>query len=134
MGGGGGSDTELFSVQEAPAATEAPLEAPMAAVPAETETAMDASEGEPSVALVPAATQTPPTEDATRIMETPVLKNGETENSVAQGQPQVPDEAPSPQLIPPLISSVWQIVLAVVAVLRALFMTLMRQLSARRWK
>ncbi len=135
MGGGGGSsDTELFSVQEAPAATEAPLmEAPVAAAPVETESAMDAT-SEPSVALAPAATQMAPTEESSRIMETPVLKNGEAENSVPQGQPQVPDEAASPQPIQPLISSAWQAVLAVVAVLSALFMMLMRQLSARRWK
>ena len=140
MGGGGGSDTELFSVEEAPAmdsavATEEPVMAEPAAPALAEEMATATSEDEPSIALAPpAGTGTPPTEDATRIMETPVLKNGEAENSVAQGQPQVPDEAPSPQLIPPLISSVWQIVLAVVAVLSALFMTLMRQLSARRWK
>ena len=132
MGGGGGSDTELFSVQEVPAATEAPaVEEPAAAAEmAPTAT----SKSEPPVALAPAATQMAPTEDATRIMETPVLKDGEAENSIAQDQPQVPSEAPSPQPTPPLISSVWQIVLAIVAVLSALFMVLMRQLSARRWK
>jgi len=135
-GGGGGDETELFSA-EAPAmdsvaATEAPaIDEPAAAAEmAPTAT----SESEPPVALAPAATQMASTEDATRIMETPVLKDGEAENSIAQDQPQVPNEAPSPQPIPPLISSVWQIVLAIVAVLSALFMVLMRQYSARRWK
>lgn len=135
MGGGGGSDTELFSVQEAPAmdsaaATEAPaMEEPEAPAAAEPEVAVEAtSESQPPVALAPAATQMAPTEEAGRIMETPVAKNGETENSVEQGQPQVSGEAPA------LISPTWQIGLLALAVLGVLFMVLMRQFSARRWK
>lgn len=141
MGGGGGSDTELFSAEEAPAmdsavATEEPAMAePAAPAPVEPEMATATSEDEPSIALAPpAGTEMPSTEDATRIMETPVLKNGEAENSLEQGQPQVPDEAPSPQSTAPLIPPTLQIALLTLAVLGALFMVLMRQFSARRWK
>ncbi len=133
MGGGGGGDAEPFSAQapaatEAPAMTEAPLpEAPMAAAP------MAPATEEPSMALAPAATAVLPSEDTSRIMDTPSLKNGGQENSVEQGQPAIENSVPA-QPISPLVPSVWQIGLAIVAVLSALFMVLMRQLSARRWK
>jgi hypothetical protein len=121
MGGGGGGDVETYSMQEAPAATEAP--------------AADLNAGQPPVALAPMNTEMPaPTVDASRIAETPSasMKSTAEENAAVQpDQPQVPNEAPRPQ---PLISSAWQIGLAIVAVIGALLMGLLRQLSARRWK
>jgi len=114
MGGGGGAEesTELFSAQEAPAAaaTEAP---------AETEA--------PILEMAPMPTQmSTEAADAARIVDTPVAKNaGETENAVTADQFQSPA---------PLVPSTWQIALAVIAIGGALFMMLVRQLSARRWK
>jgi len=115
MGGGGGNTSEespeLFSAQApAAAATEAP-----------------------ALELAPAPTLMP-TEvaDAARIVDTPTAKTiGGAENAVAQDQLQVQKEAPSPA---PLIPSIWQTALAVIAVGGALFMVLVRQISARRWK
>lgn len=119
-GGSGGGDGNEESIQSF--AAEAPAAAPVAATE------------EPLLETAPLATDMP-TEvaDAARIVDTPVAKNaGETENAVEQpDQPQVENEAPSPA---PLIPSIWQTALAVVAVAGALFMVLVRQLSARRWK
>lgn len=116
MGGGGAADTELYSVQEAPA------QEPAAAAPA--------PEEEPSVALVP-----PPEEDSTRIMETPTAKENGVENAPGLDQPPAMEEplqqAQSPA---PLVPSVWQIGLLVLAVLGTLLMGLVKQSSARRWK
>jgi len=126
MGGGGGASeesTELFSAQEAPAAAPA---AAATEAPAETEA--------PLLEMVPMPTQMP-TEaaDAARIVDTPVAKNaGETENAVEQpDQFQAQQEAQSPA---PLVPSTWQIALAIIAIGGALFMGLVRLLSARRWK
>jgi len=116
MGGGGGAEesTELFSAQEAPAAaaTEAP---------AETEA--------PILEMAPMPTQmSTEAADAARIVDTPAAKNtGEAENAVTEDQFQVQSPAP-------LVPSTWQIALAVIAIGGALFMMLVRQLSARRWK
>jgi hypothetical protein len=131
-GMGGGGDVESFAAEapamEEPAATEAPAEeiAPVPAEPVLATNTADAEE-EPSVALAPQSTIMPSSEDSTSAMETPSAKNGEAESGLAQDQPQVSQEAP-------LVPSTWQIGLAVVALLSALFMVLMRQLSARRWK
>ena len=73
-------------------------------------------------------------EDASRnAIETPVEKNGVTEEpsilnqAPVQNQP-APTEAPRP--VPPA----WQFVLAGVALLSALIMLLMRQVSISRWR
>ena len=109
-GMGGGGDVDLFS-QEAPAAAESlATEAPAAT--------------EAPFALAPQPTEMPTLGDAARIADTPVAKNGETGNSVAQDQPQ----APTP------VSSAWQIALAGVALVGALFMLTMRQSAFRRWR
>jgi len=142
IGGSGGGGPDSFAAEapamdtvmtEAPAMTEEPLmQAPAAAQP---EASVDAtSESEPSIALAPAATQMAPTEESSRIMETPASKSADAENSVDQGQPPAVEAIPSSRSITPLISSTWQIALAVIAILSALFMALLRQLSARRWK
>jgi len=122
-GGGGGGEVESYAA-EAPA-----MEAP--AAPAEPAAPSADS------ALAPQTTEVPPSEEAARIVETPSEKNGEGENVAGQGQPPAPEEAlqsSEMQNPPPLVSSVWQIGLAVAAVIGALLMGLLRQLSARRWK
>lgn len=125
MGGGGGAgeeSTELFSAQEAPAA------APAAATEAPVETEA------PILEMAPMPTQMPTdAADAARIVETPVAKDaGDAANAVEQpDQFQVQQEAQSPA---PLVPSTWQIALAIIAIGGALFMLLVRQLSARRWK
>lgn len=121
MGGGGGAaDTELYSVQEAPLEESAAAPAPE----------------EPSVALVPPGTALPPSEgDSTRIMETPFAKEGGVENVPGLDQPAAESEPlPQPQSQSPLVPSVWQIGLLVLAVLGTLLMGLIKQSSARRWK
>ncbi len=121
-GSGGGNDTELFSA-EAPM-LEAPAEE-MSPLPTLT---LDTQNGEPPAALAPPqSTEVAPAQDSTRILETPVLKNGETENAVEPAQ--LPAEKETP-----LVPRLWQIVFGVTAVVSAIFMGLMRQLSARRWK
>jgi len=114
-GGGGGAEESAQSLAadapmvatEAPAATEAPLEG-----------------------LAPASTLVPPdVADAARTAETPVLKTGDAANADELNQAQ--NEVQSPV---PWISSAWQIGLAVIAVGSALFMLLIHQISARRWK
>ena len=114
-GGGGGAEESAQSLAadapmvatEAPAATEAPLEG-----------------------LAPASTLVPPdVADAARTAETPVLKTGDAANADELNQAQ--NEVQSPV---PWISSAWQIGLAVIAVGSALFMLLIYQISARRWK
>ncbi len=117
-GMGGGGDVNLYA-QEAPAAAESAVtEAP----------ATEAAATEPPAALAPAATQLPPSEDAVRTAETQTAKNGEVGESVAQDQPQVPNEAPLP------VSSLWQVALAGIVIAGALIMWLMRQVTIRRWR
>jgi len=118
IGGGGGcdgpdcADAQTFS---APAATEAP------------------AEQAPSAALAPAPTQilTPEITNGARIADTPASKAGDSANGINPNQPQVSAEAHNPA---PLVASIWQIILAVIAIGSALFMVLIRQLSARHWK
>lgn len=120
MGGGGAADTELYSAQEAPLEESAAAPAPE----------------EPSVALVPPGTALPPSEgDAPRIMETPFAKEGGVENVPRLDQPPAESEPlPQPQSQSPLVPSVWQVGLLVLAVLGTLLMGLIKQSSARRWK
>ena len=126
-GGGGGGDNS---------ATEESVQlysAPAAAAPAATQ-APAATEA-PLLQMAPVATQLPPTEDST-IAETPAAKSaGDTANAVNPNQPPAPNEAQNPVQSPaPLVPSLWQIVLAIIAIASAAFMFAMRQLSAHRWK
>jgi anti-sigma factor RsiW len=110
--GGGGGQVETFAA-EAPAATQAPAatEAPAVA---------------PSAALVPAPTATITAQDSTRnAIETPIEKSGQEPSS--QSQPPIPKAAP-------LVSSVWQWLLAGIALISAFLMVLMRQLAINRWR
>lgn len=119
-GGGGGGDSESFAA-EAPALEES------AAPAAESEmySAAPATE-EPSADLAPQPAEVQPTDDASRVQDSPSSKNGETEDTVGVEQVQ--------QDVPGVISSAWQFGLAVVGLICALLMGLIRQLSARRWK
>jgi len=139
MGGGGGGDAESYAAEApaleepvAPAEPAAPAEEPAAAVPAPAESATAPDNGA-SLTLAPVETEAPLTDETSRVIETPVSKNGEEGNAVGGGveQPQLQQEVSSPS---PLISSAWQIGLAVITVLGILAMVLMQQLSARRWK
>jgi len=133
MGGGGGAEEmQSYAAEEAPV-EEPAAAAPMAPAPAEPETAADATNEEPSIAFsAPQATEVPPTDEVLRAAVTPAAKNG-----IGESQPSIADEAqqtietsgPSP-----VVPSIWQIGLAVLAVLGLLLMGLMRQLSARHWK
>jgi hypothetical protein len=84
--------------------------------------------------MAPLPTTTLSAEDAARnAVETPVEKNGVTEEpsilsqAPAQSQP-VPASAPQP------VPLLWQVVLAGAALLSALIMLWMRQMSINRWR
>jgi len=122
MGGGGGSNTDTFAAQ-APAATEAPAatQAPEAVAPA--------------VQSAPLPTATLSAEDSFRsTVETPVEKNGATEQPSVLGQAPLQNAQPAPAEAPRPFPPVWQFVLAGVAVLSALIMLWMRQMSINRWR
>lgn len=111
-GGGGGSE-ETFAAEAAPA-TEAP-----------------AAE-EPSILMAPMSTQTAAgQEDAARAMETPLNKTEEAANGVGGAVEQQPPQAANEA---PVVSPVWQWLLAGVALLSAFIMALMRQLAINRWR
>ncbi|HEX5944409.1 MAG TPA: hypothetical protein VFY66_19150 [Anaerolineales bacterium] len=117
-GFGGGGPPDIYSAQ-APAAESAATEAPAVEAPAE----------EPSILVAPAPTQTvSPAADSVREAETPVDKEGVT--GVAE-LPEAPLAQPPPQ--PPVPQS-WLIALAVIVVLGASIMVLMRQAAASRWR
>jgi len=128
QGGGGGDpgeDISPFAAEEAPAATEAPaLEAP-----AEPPAAAD---------LVPLPTGTPAVENSVRETEPPLAKNGVTEEAgAAQDQPEILSAEPAQEEMPQPpqpVPSIWQIVLAGVALLSVFIMLLMRRLAADRWR
>ena len=123
IGGGGGCDpaTDCAEVQsfaaEAPAAAPAVTEAPLLS----------------QAPLAPAPTETAPAADAARIVDTPAAKTAE-DASNAVGHPdqlQVQSEAQSPA---PLVPSIWQIGLAVAAVISAVLMLLMQRIAMSRWR
>ena len=126
MGGsGGGGDSEIYAAQEAPAMEEPAAPAP--AAPAEPEVASEPAAAEE----LSQAAEMPATEDSARVIETPSSKTAEGENAAGAEQTLPMQE---PQIPAPLISSVWQAGLLVVALVSAFLMELMRRLSARHWK
>lgn len=115
FGMGGGGNEETFAAEAAPA-TEAPAAA------------------EPSVAMAPMPTQTiAGQEDTARAMETPSEKAGDAASGMGGGVDQQPQQPPASNDAP-LVSSVWQWLLAGVAVVSAFIMALMRQLAINRWR
>ncbi|HNQ96357.1 MAG TPA: hypothetical protein PKK96_16695 [Anaerolineales bacterium] len=125
MGGGG---PEIFSA--APAATEAPAFAEAAATEAPATEAPAATEA-PLQSASDLATLMPATQESARIAETPMTKIGGAENAGGVDQPQVASESPSPA---PIIPSMWQSVFAVIAILGASLMALLRRSASNRWK
>jgi anti-sigma factor RsiW len=123
MGGGGGSSEDTsqpFSAAapaatQAPAATEAPAEQP------------------PAAALAPTQVLTPEIANGAQIADTPASKAGDAANTLNPNQPLAQTEARSPTPAP-LIPSIWQTILAIIAIASGLLMLLLRQLSAGRWK
>jgi hypothetical protein len=117
MGGGGAPDTfaaESAQAEEAPAAE---LPVPATEAPAE----------EPSILMVPQATATALAEDNARAAETASVESG-----VGEAEEQIPPQATA-ETAPP-VSPVWQWILAGMALLSALVMALMRQMSVNRWR
>ena len=99
-----------------------PQEAPAAAESAATEApaATDAP-----FAVVPLPTEMPTLEEAARAAETAAADTGSADD---QEQTKIENEAPAP------VSSTWQIALAGIALVGALFMLMMRQSAFRRWR
>jgi hypothetical protein len=117
MGGGGGADTELFAAD----APQADASAAAESAPVE----------EPFVAMAPpASTENAPSEDATRIVETPSAKDGE----VGGGAPEQPQIVVDTMPRSPLVPRAWQIGFLVAALIGVVLMQLMRRISAQRWK
>lgn len=128
--GGGGPD--IFSAAPA-AATEAPAfeqaaatEAPATEAPAATEAPLESSSD-----LAPLPTAMPATQESARIVETPMTKVGEAGNVEGVDQPQIASEATRPA---PFIPSMWQSAFAVIAILSASLMALLRRGASNRWK
>ncbi|MFT3893498.1 MAG: hypothetical protein QM730_17865 [Anaerolineales bacterium] len=123
--GGGGVEVESYSA-----------EAPQAAAPAATEAPATEAPAEPQLSA-PALTATPDVAQD-RIMETPSAKNGVEPTAgadlFAQSQPQDVAPQPQPQPAPPIVPTLWQYILLGVAVVGAILMIVMRQISTRRWK
>lgn len=118
MGGGGAPDTfsaESAPAAEMPAATEAPAE-------------------ESSASMAPMPTTTlAPAEDTARAMETETAKNAATESAILDQQ-ELEQQLPEQPTPGPVISPAMQWLLAGIALLSALIMGLMRQLSVNRWR
>lgn len=113
FGMGGGGAPEILS-SEAPAMPEAAVEAPATEAPAE----------EPAIQMAPLPTATAAAADSARELETPSEKEGVTGNAPAQ------DQLQAPRPVPPI----WQIVLAVIALLGGLAMLMMRRRAVERWR
>jgi hypothetical protein len=124
FGMGGGGAPEVFSAEEAPAVPEESA--------AEAPAATEAPAEEPAIQMVPLPTETLSTTDSAREIETPMGKDGFVGDAPAQDQSQVENEVPE-QVSPP-IPPTWQIVLAVIALLSALIMVMMRRMATDRWR
>jgi anti-sigma factor RsiW len=124
MGGGGEPDT---FAQQAPALeAAAATEAPATEAPAATEESVSSAAD-----VVPQGTALPPSEDSSRVIDTPTAKDGAVGNAEGEDQTQIANEAPSPASF---IPSGWMIIFAVVALLGSIFMVVMRRSSINRWK
>jgi anti-sigma factor RsiW len=141
MGGGGGGSSETFSAQApAAAATQAPAatEAPATQAPALAATGAPTEAPAPVIGMAPVATMTTSAaEDTARaVVETPSEKSAATANSANSAAPVEPPQvlqAPPAQQTP-VVSAVWQWLLAAIALASAFIMALMRQLSINRWR
>lgn len=125
--GTGGGAPEIFSAAPA-AATDAPIleQAIATEPPAATEAPLESSSD-----LAPLPTAMPATQESARIEGTPTTKIGEAENVEGLDQTQVASEPTRPA---PIIPSVWQSAFAVIAILGASLMALLRRSASNRWK
>ena len=125
--GMGGGAPEIFSAAPA-AATDAPIleQAIVTEPPAATEAPLESSSD-----LAPLPTAMPATQESARIEGTPTTKIGEAENVEGLDQTQVASEPTRPA---PIIPSVWQSAFAVIAILGASLMALLRRSASNRWK
>lgn len=132
FGMGGGAPDDLFAAPAA--ATEAPAFAEAAATEAPATEAPVATM-EPSIEsssnLAPLPTAEVLSQDSARAIETPMTKIGEAEDAGGVDQPQVANEPPRPA---PMIPSAWQSAFAVIAILSASLMALLRRGASNRWK
>ena len=119
FGYGGGGGSSVLEAQAPAAESALATEAPAAAAPAEEP---------PAVLTAPLPTATISAADSAREMETPEDKQGVTNEVDAVEQPQTIDP-----IAPPVPQS-WLLLLAVIVVLGALGMVLMRQAAASRWR
>jgi anti-sigma factor RsiW len=120
--GGGGSPNDTFAA-EAPAATQAPAATEAPALSA------------PVIESAPLSTPTVAAQDGTRnAVEATSEKNAETQEPgvVAQAPPQ--EVQPAPVEVRQPVPPIWEYALAGVALLSALIMVLMRQISINRWR
>ncbi len=127
--GTGGGAPEIFSA--APAATEAPAFAQAAATEAPATEAATEAPLQSSSDLAPLPTMMPSLEDSARVAETPTTKIGGAENVEGVNQTQVANEPTRPA---PIIPSAWQSAFAVIAILGASLMALLRRSASNRWK
>lgn len=123
-GGGGGADPELEQSVESYSAAEAP-----AAALAETEAPAEDAFG---TQMLPQPTMMPEPSDMARIEGTPTQK--EAAGNAAADETSMLVEPETASAPAPLISNVWQIGLAVIALFSAALMVLVRRLAASRWK
>ena len=124
FGIGGGAATEAPA---APAFAEAAAtEAPATEAPAATEPSIESSSN-----LAPLPTAEAPLQDSARALATPMTKIGEAGNADEANQPQVASEPTRPM---PIIPSAWQSAFAVIAILSASLMALLRRSASNRWK
>lgn len=126
MGGGGAPDLYAESAPAAEMPAVAATELPATEAPAE--------ESAPSVASEPMATATIAAQgDTARVMETETAKTAATEGA-AQDALQNQQPVSAPPSTGPVVSAVWQWLLAGIALLSFFLMALMRQLSFNRWR
>jgi hypothetical protein len=95
---------------------------------------LEAPAAEPPAELAPLPTPTAAAAESARAEETLSEKNGVTAEENAQDQSQVQNVPSLPQEVPPPVPPTWQILLAILAVLGAGVMLLMRRLAAERWR
>ena len=126
MGGGGAPD--LYSSQAPAAAAEV---APATEAPAATEAPI-----QPQAGMAPMPTATLSAEDSARnaIIETQTEKNAATEEPSILSQAPPQDTQSIPAKVPRPVPPVWEYVLAGIALLSALIMLGMRQMSINRWR
>jgi hypothetical protein len=87
------------------------------------------------MAPMPTATLSASATDGSRnAVETPVEKGAATEGPSILNQAPIQDQQPVPSESRQPISTLWEFVLAAVALLSALIMLLMRQAAMSRWQ